>query len=82
MKLKPLALGIALGVVWGGTLCITTLLSVSTGYGKVFLETLPQSLYPGYSISLLGSFLGLIYGFLDGLVCGLLAGWIYNRIVK
>jgi len=82
MKLKPLALGIALGIVWGGALFFTTLLSVFTGYGKLFLEALPQSIYPGYSISLVGSLLGLIYGFLDGLVCGALIGWIYNKIAK
>jgi hypothetical protein len=82
MKLKPFALGVALGVVWGGALCITTLVSVYTGYGRLFLETLPQSIYPGYCISLAGSFLCLIYGFLDGLVGGALIGWIYNRIAK
>jgi hypothetical protein len=82
MKFKPLALGVTLGVVWGGALCITTLLSIYTGYGRLFLETLPQSIYPGYSISIVGSLLGLIYGFLDGFVCGALIGWIYNRIAK
>jgi len=82
MKLKPLALGTAFGIVWGGALCLVTLLSVYTGYGRLFLESLPQSIYPGYSISLAGSFLGLIYGFFDGLVCGALLGWIYNRIAK
>jgi hypothetical protein len=82
MKLKPFALGTALGLVWGGALFITTLLSSYTNYGKLFLEAIPQSLYPGYSISLSGSFLGLIYGFLDGLICGTIIGWIYNKIVK
>lgn len=82
MKLKPWALGITLGTLWGSTIFFTTLLSVYTGYGKLFLEALPQSLYPGYSISLAGSLLGLVYGFLDGLICGVLIGWIYNRIAK
>jgi len=82
MKLKPLALGIALGVVWGGALFVTTLVSLYTDYGRLFLESLPQSIYPGYTISLTGSVLGLIYGFLDGLVGGALLGWIYNRIAK
>ncbi|MEW6162264.1 MAG: bacteriophage holin [Nitrospirota bacterium] len=82
MKLKPVALGIALGAVWGGALFITTWLSYFTGYGKLFLEALPQSLYPGYAISPLGSLLGLIYGFVDGLISGVLIGWIYNKFVK
>jgi len=81
MKLKPVALGISLGLVWGGSLFVTTWLSYYTGYGRLFLEVLAQSIYPGYTISPLGSLLGLFYGFLDGLVSAALIGWIYNRIV-
>ena len=80
MKLKPIALGIALGFVWGILLFITTWLSYFTGYGKLFLEVLAQSIYPGYSISPLGSFLGLFYGFLDGFICASIIAWIYNKI--
>ncbi|GAB4410204.1 MAG: hypothetical protein OHK0032_05920 [Thermodesulfovibrionales bacterium] len=82
MKLKPVALGISLGLVWGGSLFATTWLSYYTGYGRLFLEVLAQSIYPGYTISPLGSFLGLFYGFLDGLISATVIGWIYNRIVK
>ncbi|MBI4690203.1 MAG: bacteriophage holin [Nitrospirae bacterium] len=82
MKLKPIALGIALGTVWGGSLFITTWISYYTGYGKLFLEVLAQSIYPGYTITPIGSFLGLIYGFLDGLISATFIGWIYNKIVK
>lgn len=82
MKLKPFALGIALGLIWGGVLSVTTWLSLYTGYGKLFLEAIPQSLYPGYTISALGGIMGFIYGFLDGLICGVFIGWIYNRIMK
>jgi hypothetical protein len=82
MKLKPFALGIALGTVWGGSLFITTWISYYTGYGVLFLETLAQSIYPGYSITPLGSFLGLFYGFVDGLISATLIGWIYNKIIK
>lgn len=80
MKLRPLALGIALGAVWGGSLFITTWLSYYTGYGKLFLEVLAGSIYPGYSISPAGSFIGLAFGFLDGLVSAAIIGWIYNKI--
>ncbi len=82
MKLNPVALGVALGVVWGGALFITTWVSYYTGYGKLFLEVLAQSIYPGYTISPIGSFLGLFYGFLDGLISATLIGWIYNKIAK
>ena len=82
MKLKPIALGIALGAVWGVSLFITTWLSSITGYGSLFLEVLAESIYPGYSITPAGSFLGLLYGFLDGLVSGTFIGWIYNKIIS
>jgi hypothetical protein len=79
---KPVALGIAIGFVWGGALFITTWLSYLTGYGKFFLIAIPQSLYPGYTISPSGSLLGLIYAFIDGFISGALIGWIYNKVVK
>lgn len=82
MELKPYALGIALGTVWGVALFITTWLSYYTGYGKLFLDVLAQSIYPGYTISPLGSFLGLFYGFLDGFISATVIGWIYNKIAK
>ncbi|MDH4230399.1 MAG: bacteriophage holin [Nitrospirota bacterium] len=79
MGLKPIALGIALGTVWGGSLFVTTWISYYTGYGRLFLEVLAQSIYPGYAITPAGSFLGLLYGFLDGFVSAVLIGWIYNK---
>jgi hypothetical protein len=80
MRLKPLALGVALGTVWGVSLFITTWISYYTGYGELFLKTLAGSIYPGYSISPPGSILGLVYGFLDGLVSGAVIGIIYNKL--
>ncbi|MEW6215553.1 MAG: bacteriophage holin [Nitrospirota bacterium] len=82
MKFKPFALGLSLGIVWGGALFITTWLSYSTGYGKLFLEALAVSLYPGYAISPVGSFVGLLYGFLDLFIMGTILGWVYNKIAK
>lgn len=84
MKLKPVALGIALGIVWGVSLFLTTWVSYlsEAGYARLFLQTLAGSIYPGYSITPAGSILGLVYGFIDGLVGGWVIGWIYNRISK
>ena len=82
MKIRPLALGLSLGIVWGFALFITTWLCYFTGYGKLFLAVLAGSIYPGYSISPLGSVLGLVYGFIDLTIAGVLAGWIYNKLVK
>ncbi len=80
MKLKPIALGVTAGILWGVCVFLTTLLSVYAGYGTAFLEALPLSFYPGYSITLVGSFVGLLYGLVDGFVCGVIFGWLYNKI--
>ncbi len=80
MKFKPLRLGITAGIIWGTTLLILTLLSHYIGYGRTFLESLPQSIYPGYDISIEGSFIGLIIGFFDGVIFGSIFGWLYNKI--
>jgi hypothetical protein len=82
MRLKPLALGLAIGLFWGVVLFVTTWLSFYTGYGRLFLETLAQSVYPGYSISPVGSFIGLLYGALDGFFCGVIISLIYNKFAK
>ena len=82
MRLSPVSLGIALGSVWGISLFVTTWISYYTGYGRLFLEVLAQSIYPGYSITPIGSFVGMFYGFLDGFVSAALIGWIYNKIIK
>jgi hypothetical protein len=82
MKLKPLALGIAGGIFWGGCVFLTTLLSYYTGYARAFLEALPGSFYPGYSITIGGSFIGLAYGLVDGFITGLIFGWLYNKAAK
>ena len=44
-----------------------TFLGYFTSYGHLFFA-LMMDVYPGYSVSLLGSFVGLIYGFLDGFI--------------
>ncbi|MEW6409969.1 MAG: bacteriophage holin [Nitrospirota bacterium] len=81
-RLSPLSLGIAIGIVWGGSIFITTFISYYTGYAKEFLEVLAVSIYPGYKITPARSFLGLIYGFIDGFIAGGLVGLIYNKLTR
>ncbi len=81
-QIKPLPFGISLGLVWGALLFITTLISYYTSYANLFLKVLAESIYPGYSISPIGSILGFIYGFLDGFICGTAIIFIYNKLVS
>jgi hypothetical protein len=78
MKLRPLALGLAIGVFWGAMMFLTTWLSIFTGYASGFLEIF-TGIYPGYSVSPVGSLIVLPYGFVDGFVFGAVVGWLYNK---
>jgi protoporphyrinogen oxidase len=66
-KLDRLALGISMGTVGGMLLFLTTIILVLKG-GTVVGPNLGllNQYFPGYSVTLSGSFLGLGYGFLTG----------------
>lgn len=70
------------GVMWGLCLFVTTLVSVYTGgYAKAFLDGI-GSIYPGYSVSLAGSVIGLVYGFVDVCVGVYIFAWVYKKLGK
>jgi hypothetical protein len=46
------------------------------------MPTFFMRMYPGYSLSLVGSLIGLVWGFVDGLICGFIFGWLYNKLNK
>ncbi len=81
MPLNPKALGLAVAIIWATTLFIGTLLAVGTGYASEALE-LWGTWHPGYSISIMGAFAGLIYGAICGFIVGYLLAWLYNRFEK
>lgn len=72
-------LGLSGGILGGLFMLVFTLISVFTGYAHDGLAQL-SSFYPGYSVSVGGSVVGLIYGFVDGFVWLFLLGWIYNHV--
>jgi len=79
MRIHTKALAISSGIVFGLIVCLKTLAGMYLGYGMECLKIF-QSIYPGYSISVVGSIIGLVYGFLSGAIVVGLIGWIYNRI--
>jgi len=81
MKLDKVALGLALGMVWGLWVLLMTVWLVVSGWQGEHLGLLALC-FPGYSVSWFGAVVGLVYGFIDGLVCGWLVGWLYNRFSK
>lgn len=81
MKLNLKALGFAAGIIWGVAVFLMTLVSIGSEYGDKVLKGV-ESIYPGYSVSVGGAFIGLVYGFVDGFVCALIFGLIYNAFIK
>lgn len=82
MKLNAAKFGLAGGIFWAAIVCICTLVATWTGFTAAWLNAFVATLYPGYTVSLGGSVLGLIYGFLDGLIGGWLFASIYNKLLK
>lgn len=76
--LDPKRFGLAGGVFWGIALFILTLISFYTGYATHWLGNIVD-VYPGYSINITGSFIGLVYGFIDGFLCFYIIAWLYNK---
>jgi tetrahydromethanopterin S-methyltransferase subunit G len=75
-------LGIVLGIVLGLTIFLATNWLVIKGGSDAgtHLRLLNQ-FFIGYSVTFVGSLVGLFYGFLTGYIIGFLIAWIYNRIV-
>jgi hypothetical protein len=81
LKLKPLALGLACGILWGLSILAMGLLAYFFSYGEVFVSTL-GTLYVGYESTIIGSILGGIIGFVDAFITGVVLAWLYNLFVR
>ena len=77
MKLNTKAFTLACGLVWGiGLMLITWWIMLMDGAtGEI---TFIGKVYRGYSISLGGSFMGLVWGLIDGAIGGAILAGIYN----
>jgi len=84
-KLSILAFGAAVGILWGASIFLLSLLYAATGgtYGWDWLQLI-ASCYPGFAASggVVDGLVGFGYGLLDGFVWGALLAWLYNRLVR
>lgn len=82
-KVDNLALGVAVGTVFGLILFFVTNILILKGGDTVGQTLIILSQYfIGYTVSLIGSFIGFLYGFLSGFVIGWLIAFIRNLIIK
>jgi len=79
MKLDVKAFALSCGIFWGLTILLATLFLLATGHSGNLISRLGY-FYFGYSFSVAGGFIGLVWGFVDGAVCGAFFAWLYNRL--
>lgn len=81
MKIHQLSVALTAGLLVGIFTCGFTLISVfSGGYGQEYLSIwIP--LHPGYSISIMGAFIGFAYSFVEAFLWGYVGSWLYNFLV-
>lgn len=81
MKLNVKAFALTCGVIWGLGLFILTWWIIVFG-GATGEATFIGKVYLGYSISPIGSVIGLVWAFVDGLIGGAIFAWLYNLIAS
>ena len=81
-RLNARAWGVAVGLLSGSGLFLATMFLVIRGGENVGQHLELLSIYfPGYRVSVLGSFIGFVYAFVVGYAFGRLIGFLYNRLV-
>jgi hypothetical protein len=74
--------GIAIGLLLGGGLFLATIVLVIKGGDVVGPHLSLLGIYfPGYTVSVLGSFIGFVYAFVLGYAIGRTIGTIYNKLI-
>ncbi|MFQ5930972.1 MAG: bacteriophage holin [Nitrospiraceae bacterium] len=79
MKLNVWAFALAFGIWWGVGIFLLTWWVIAFG-GSTGEPTFLGRVYIGYTISPLGSVIGLIWGFVDAFIAGAIFAWLYNFI--
>jgi hypothetical protein len=81
MKLQPIALGLAGGILWAVAIVVVSLVAANTSYWNELVPMIGQ-LYVGYDATISGTLIGAIFGFIDAFIGGILLAWLYNRFAK
>lgn len=73
--------GLSVAIVMSLWMAVYCIFAYGVGYG---IEAVPlvESLLPGYSLTLGGSIVGIVWVFSLGYIFGSFFAWIYNKLVK
>ncbi len=81
LKLNVKAFALTSGLVWGaGLFCLTWWMIAFDG--STHNPTLIGRLYRGYTVSPVGSLIGLVWALPDGFIGGAIFAWLYNAIAS
>jgi hypothetical protein len=81
MKLNIKAFALTFGLVWGFGLFFLTWWIIAFD-GVTGESTFIGHIYRGYTVSPIGSLIGLIWAFADGAIGGAIFAWLYNVFVE
>ena len=81
MTLNAKALALSAGILWGAAVFVITIAKVLLGSPGEHVALL-AGVYPGYTVTYLGSIIGFVYGFVSAAVLGWLLAWLYNKMGK
>ena len=79
--LHPLAMGLAIGVLWSFSVVCLAVMAGQFGMGIGIQQAL-SIFYIGYGIDIVGILIGSVWGLIDGFIGGLLIGLLYNFFAK
>ncbi len=79
-RCQPLALGVAIGVLWAFYAFVAAILAMF-GWGAEFVTTL-GSFYIGYQATVVGAVIGAAWAFADGFIAGIIIAWVYNLVAR
>ena len=79
MKLNIKAFALTCGILWGLGLFFLTWWIIAFE-GSTAGPTFIGKLYRGYTITPIGSVIGLVYAFFDALIGGAIFAWLYNKL--
>ena len=81
MQLNVKAFALACGLIWGlGLLVLTWWIILLDGASSD--PTFISRLYRGYTITPIGSLIGLVWALVDGAIGGAVFAWLYNRFAR
>jgi len=82
LRLNAHVLGFVLGILFSlGIFVATNWLVIKRGNVVGPHLSLLSQYFIGYSVSFVGSLIGVLYAFVLGYVSGLIIAWVYNQIV-